>query len=278
MSVTHLISNSDSRSLNQRVSNFSVEHINNVDDYSPISVQTVQFTTMNLFNNVNEPYNVLYIANLDTNTIETPVTIPPGFYNSLQLKAALESALLTTLGWAVTISISTVDFRMTVTPVVLLDPNRRFMTINELRSLGTTFVNPLPPNSVPQMTLNYLVGVGKYASIQPAFPTTLPNVVNLSGPGQVYVTSSALTHSSGMSSEQGHIDYLGHFNLGSAIYGTRVTTVVNEQAHKTFMYSGDRSLSSTDFRLEDRFGTEMVLPDNVNLFVEMIVNKSVVTH
>lgn len=274
MTSTHLLSNSDSRSLNQTVSNFSVDHVNNVDDYSPISVQTVQFSTMNLFNNVNEPYNVLYVANLDANTIEGPVTIAPGFYNSLQLKTALESALLITLGWSSSISISTVDFRFTLTNTGGPQPNRRFLTIAELRD-SSKFNNPLVA-APPPLTLNYLVGVGKTEAT--SFPGTLPNVVNLSGPGQVYITSSALTHSTGMSSEQGHIDYLGHFDLGSAPYGSRLTTIINEQSHKTFRYTGDRSLSSTDFQLVDRFGNEMTLPENVNVFVEMIVNKNVSYH
>lgn len=270
----HIIANSVHRQTDEDVGKHTVGFVNNVDDFSPLSMETVQISTLHLFDNVIEPYNVLYLANTDTNTIEV-VTIPPGQYNSLQFSTALQAAFNTQLGWSTTVAISSLTFKMTVTPLNPLDPVRYFLPLSEIVN-SSNFTNPLDPASIPAETLNLLSGV--HASQRVLFPGTLVHNVNLSGPSHVYVNSSAMGHSTAVMSGVGNTDFIGTIDLTNVPYGGKAKMVSTERQHRLFFTRGDRSLSDFDITLTDKHGKILTLPPNANVFVEMLAVKSERNH
>ena len=263
----HILANSVHRDQGQKTGDHTVGFVNNVDDYTPVSLETVQISTLHLFPNVCEGYNVLYIANTDTNTIEV-VTIPSGQYNALQFSAAIQAAFIIQLGWNTVVSISTLTFKMTVTPSNPADPVRYFLPLGEITD-SSNFVNPLPAGSVPPETLNLLCGVD--TTLRVLLPGISTHNVNLAGPSHVYVHSSAMGHSTAVMSGVGNVDFIGTIDLTTVPYGGKASmTITGESQHRRFHTRGDRSLSSFDLKLTNNHGKILTLPPNVNSFVEML--------
>jgi hypothetical protein len=269
ISNQHLLTNSDSRNIAQRVNDFSVDFVNNVDDFKAVGVQVVSIGCVHLFPNIYEPYNVLYLKNTVTDSVEV-VTISGGQYNANQMAATLEAAFLAQLGWAVTVSIDTLTFKLSIVPAPgPPQDTSRFLSISELRN---TLSSAAPP-----LSLNYYLGT-PWNTTPAVWPTELSNSVNLTGPQIVYVRSAALTHNAAIGSEESHVDYIGHIDLSNTSYGSQVSTRTADPHFKSFTYRGDRSLSNIDYVLTDHFGTRLPLPDNVNLFVELIMTKNNTIH
>ena len=252
----HLLINSDHRNFNQSSTFFSSDFPNNVDDDKLVGCSVLSLSCPNLFNNVYDPFNKLFLLNETTNDVVS-LTVPPLHYNSLSLSSTLQNLFLSELGWTTTVSISTVKFNLFIVPTVG-KLAYRFLTHSEILNL----------NLSENFTLNYYLG-GNHINIPNVWPTELENPVNLLGPREIYFISAAISHSSALTSNSLRTDFIGKINLSKVPYGSMATTETQARDFKTFNYRGDRSMSSVDIKIVDHWGNELFLPNNYNVSVEL---------
>lgn len=257
----HLLINSDHRNFNQPSTFFSSDFQNNIDDDKVTGCSVLSLSCPNLFNNVYAPFNEVFLLNQTTDTVVT-VTIPPSHYNSLTLSSTLQNLFLSEFGWTTTVSISTVTFKLSIVPTGGQDAYR-FLSHSEIlnRQLSENF------------TFNYYLG-GNHQTVPSVWPTELENPVNLFGPREIYFISSAISHSSALTSHALRTDYIGKLNLSGVPYGMIATTEILDKDFKTFYYRGDRSMSSVDIKIVDHWGHQLSLPDNFNVSLELHLIKN----
>lgn len=232
----------------------------------------------NMFFNIDEYRNTLYLYDLDDNNAIVPITIPIGNYNVDTLVTALQSALNAAALPEITGATVTSDSNglLTIT-LTSTNDHYRFVELQRIHVLHTDGVKDIAGNVIQLPSLNYIIGVAPdYA--HPNQPTAFDGTeivfmfdapVSLGGLQQVFLCLDNVTSFNTIDSSGKANSAADELSLVTTPYGFSAFKECADAALAIFHWDHSISIRTIQLSIQDAWNNLLTLPYNADIIVNM---------
>ena len=278
------------RNGNARSTDFLALFASAADMHSSSGITAVTASVPNLFYNIQEPYNVGYLAYrnaLDAKYTLLPITVPEGSYNDITFEAVLQTAIRVHYA-AATVAINVTTGNVTINLQTINSALAVYLVGSEMISDGGVRSATIFSNPIADSTLTYHYNLAYYMGgpvhqdfyqllfigVPATYDALLPNPINLAGPTTVYIISADIASGNALhSGTGGAVNLITSIDLTQTPYGGTATTHTASSDLRRIEFASPRTLSSVRVQLVDDLYNELKLPENANVSVDMQLHK-----